>query len=243
MRGDRDSRGGGSSRGGSGRAGGGRRSGGSNSGSNNGSSNNNRRGRGRGGQGRRGPRDLRQSSESGNQRERIAIESGALVLIDQFMLANPQLISRLKEKFDDGPEAKNEIIKDFGGLVVEVTPGTYRIERDPFAFSIIVHPEGDPPNTAELKEKSPKNLGQVFVDTRCLAMIDRELLDDNALLEKYQQLWFGGQDKACRDLLRDNGGAVRYGFDRHGDSLGVYLRAEEDIVALWPDAEEVEAAA
>lgn len=236
MRGDRDSRGGGS-RGGNGR--GGRRGGGR--GSNGGG--NNRRGRGRGGQGRRGPRDLRQSSESGNQRERIAIESGALVLIDQFMLANPQLIDRLKEKFDDGPEAKNEIIKDFGGLVVEVTPGTYRIERDPFAFSIIVHPEGDPPNTADLKEKAPDSLGQVFVDTRCLAMIDRELLDDNALLEKYQQLWFGGQDKACRDLLRDNGGAVRYGFDRHGDSLGVYLTADEDIVALWPDTEQVEVAA
>ncbi len=240
MRGDRDSRDDGPSRGGSR---GGRGRGGGRRGGPGGGSNGNRRGRGRGGQGRRGPRDLRQSSESGNQRERIAIESGALVLIDQFMLANPQLIGRLKDKFDDGPEAKNEIIRDFGGLVVEVTPGTYRIERDPFAFSIIVHPEGDAPNTAELKEKSPKNLGQVFVDTRCLAMIDRELLDDNALLEKYQQLWFGGQDKACRDLLRDNGGAVRYGFDRHGDSLGVYLSADEDIVALWPDAEEVEVAA
>jgi hypothetical protein len=152
------------------------------------------------------------------------------------MLANPQLIDRLKEKFDDGPEAKDEIIKDFGGLVVEVTPGTYRIERDPFAFSIIVHPEGDAPATADLKEKLKNSLGEVFVDTRCLAMIDRELLDDSALLDKYQQLWFGGQDKACRDLLRDNGGAVRYGFDRHGDALGVYLSEEEDIIALWPDS-------
>lgn len=197
-----------------------------------------RRGRGRGGFNRRGPRDLRQSSESGNQRERIAIESGALVLIDQFMLANPQLIDRLKATMDDGPEAKNSIIQEFGGVVVEVTPGTYRIERDPFAFSIIVHPEGDAPETAELQKKANDSLGHVFVDTRCLAMIDRELLDDSALLEKYQQLWFGGQDKACRDLLRDNGGAVRYGFDRHGDALGVYLSIEDDIVALWPDVAE-----
>lgn len=238
MRDDRDFRGngGGNGRGRGGRGGGRNRRGGR--GGNGGGGGGNRRGRGRGGYGRRGPRYLRQSSESGNQRERIAIESGALVLIDQFMLANPQLIDKLKATFDDGPEAKNAIIEEFGGVVVEVTPGTYRIERDPFAFSIIVHPEGDAPATAELQKKANNSLGHVFVDTRCLAMIDRELLDDSALLDKYQQLWFGGQDKACRDLLRDNGGAVRYGFDRHGDSLGVYLSVEEDIVALWPDVAE-----
>lgn len=231
MRDDRNFRGNG---GGNGRGGRGGRGGGRNRRGGRGGNGGNRRGRGRG-YGRRGPRDLRQSSESGNQRERIAIESGALVLIDQFMLANPQLIDRLKATFDDGPEAKNAIIEEFGGVVVEVTPGTYRIERDPFAFSIIVHPEGEAPETAELQKNAGGSLGHVFVDTRCLAMIDRELLDDSALLEKYQQLWFGGQDKACRDLLRDNGGAVRYGFDRHGDQLGVYLSVEDDIVALWPD--------
>ena len=235
MRGERNFRGGGSGngRGRGGNGGRNRRGGRGGNGGNGGG----RRGRGRGGYGR-GPRDLRQSSESGNQRERIAIESGALVLIDQFMLANPQLIDRLKDTLDDGPEAKNNIIQEFGGVVVEVTPGTYRIERDPFAFSIIVHPEGEAPETAELQKKANDSLGHVFVDTRCLAMIDRELLDDSALLEKYQQLWFGGQDKACRDLLRDNGGAVRYGFDRHGDALGVYLSIEDDIVALWPDIAE-----
>jgi hypothetical protein len=225
MRGERNFRGGGRGRGGNNR----NRRGGGRGGNN--------RGRGRGGY-NRGPRDLRQSSESGNQRERIAVESGALVMIDQFMLANPQLIDRLKDTIDDGPEAKNTIIEEFGGVVVEVTPGTYRIERDPFAFSIIIHPEGEAPETAELQKKAGGSLGHVFVDTRCLAMIDRELLDDGALLEKYQQLWFGGQDKACRDLLRDNGGAVRYGFDRHGDALGVYLSADDDIVALWPDVAE-----
>ena len=72
-------------------------------------------------------------------------------------------------------------------------------------------------------------------------MIDRELLDDIALLEKYQQLWFGGQDKACRDLLRDNGGAVRYGFHRQGDELGIYSVAGEDIICLWSDVFEPQA--
>ena len=87
-------------------------------------------------------------------------------------------------------------------------------------------------------EEAKDNLGRVFVDTRCLAMIDRELLDDHGLLEKYNSLWFGGQEKACRDLLRDNGGAVRYGFRRYGDELGVYTSPDSDIICLWPDVAE-----
>jgi hypothetical protein len=81
-------------------------------------------------------------------------------------------------------------------------------------------------------------------------MIDRELLDDHVLLDKYSQLWADNQEKACRDLLRDNGGAVRYGFGRFGDELGVYVNNETAVVALWPDnraelaaAEEAKAAA
>jgi hypothetical protein len=54
------------------------------------------------------------------------------------------------------------------------------------------------------------------------------------LLERYQQLWFSGQDKTARDLLRDNGGAVRYGFRRDGDELGVYQIPGEDVICLWP---------
>ena len=52
--------------------------------------------------------------------------------------------------------------------------------------------------------------------------------------ERCQQLWFDGQDKACRDLLRDNGGAVRYGFRRDGDELVVFQVPGADIICLWP---------
>jgi hypothetical protein len=180
----------------------------------------------------------RAGAESGNQRERIAIESGYLVLIDQFMLANPQFIERLPALVDAEPAAKDELIEEFGGSVVQLEPGTYRIERDPFAFSIVVHPEGKRMTQEELTEQAKDTSKRVYVDTRCLAMIDRELLDDASLLEKYQQLWFSGQDKACRDLLRDNGGAVRYGFQRNGDELGIYLVTGEDVLCLWPDAVE-----
>ena len=81
----------------------------------------------------------------------------------------------------------------------------------------------------------------MLIDTRCVAMVDRELLDDGNLLQKYQQLWFGGQDKACRDLLRDNGGAVRYGFHRQGDDLGIYSVEDEDVICLWSDVFEPQA--
>jgi hypothetical protein len=197
-----------------------------------------RRHGGGGGRGRGRSSNPRQSAESGNQRERIAIESGALVFIDQFMLANPQFIERLVKLIDEGPEAKNALIKDYGGSIVELEPGTYRIERDPFAYSIIVHPEGATPDPKAISRDNTQSQGHVLVDTRCVAMIDRELLDDTSLLEKYQQLWFSGQDKACRDLIRDNGGAVRYGFNRYGDELGIYTVPNEGIVCLWPDVVE-----
>jgi len=183
---------------------------------------------------RHGRRHPRQSAESGNQRERIAIESGDLVLIDQFMLANPQFIEKMATVVDEQTDVKNAVIKQYGGKVLTVTRGTYRIERDPFAYTIVVHPEGESPDASDIVKDATESLGEVSIDTRCLAMLDRELLDDNSLLEKYQQLWFSGQDKACRDLLRDNGGAVRYGFRRDGDELGIYQVPGEDIIALWP---------
>ena len=191
------------------------------------------RGRGRGHGGRGGGRH---SSNSGNQRERIQVESGHLVLIDQFMLANPQFLAKLKEIIDEDISVKDGLIKEYGGSVVEISPNTYRIERDPYAFNIVIHQEGDRQDVKGLLENADSNLGHVYIDTRCLAMFDRELLDDTALLDKYSELWFNGEDKACRDLLRDNGGAVRYGFRRHGDELGVYGVAD-DVVALWPDVQ------
>lgn len=189
----------------------------------------------RGGRGdRHSRRHPRQSAESGNQRERIAIESGDLVLIDQFMLANPQFIEKMATVVDEDTTVKNEVIREYGGKVIAVTRGTYRIERDPFAYTIVVHPEGDSLEAPEMVKDATETLGEVNIDTRCLAMLDRELLDDNSLLERYQQLWFDGQDKACRDLLRDNGGAVRYGFRRDGDELVVFQVPGADIICLWP---------
>ena len=135
---------------------------------------------------------------------------------------------------DEDTTVKNEVIREYGGKVIAVTRGTYRIERDPFAYTIVVHPEGDSLEAPDMVKDATETLGEVNIDTRCLAMLDRELLDDNSLLERYQQLWFDGQDKACRDLLRDNGGAVRYGFRRDGDELVVFQVPGANIICLWP---------
>lgn len=196
---------------------------------------NNHRG-GRNNRRRHQQRNPRMAAEGGNKRERIAIESGYLVLIDQFMLANPEFVVRLKDVVDADPEKKDGIVQEFGGVVIDLEPGTYKIDRDPFQYQIIVHPEDE--NIREAKEvtgQASEQRGDVYVDTRCLAMIDRELLDDTGLLEKYQELWFSGQDKACRDLLRDNGGAVRYGFQRYGDELQVFSVPGKDIICLMPN--------
>lgn len=171
---------------------------------------------------------------SGNKRERIQVESGFLVLIDQFMLANPQFLERVEATMNESPEVKNQIIEEFGGVVVQLEPALYRIERNPFHTTIVVHQEGELPEADTLPSIASEESGKVFVDTRCLAMIDRELLDDADLLNKYKDLWFAGEDKACRDLLRDNGGAVRYGFQRFGDELLVFSSTEGNLVALWP---------
>ncbi|MCB0311376.1 MAG: hypothetical protein KDD42_09075 [Bdellovibrionales bacterium] len=239
MRGNRGFRGrGGSSRNGGGRGPGrGGRSGGRSRGGR-GSRSGGGRGRHAGGRGRQSSRAPRHGAESGNKRERIAIESGHLVLIDQFMLANPQFIQRLREIMDEDPSAKNDLIKQYGGTVVELSPDRYRIERDPYAFSIVIHPDGSEFEASDISRDASDGQGYVLVDTRCLAMIDRELLDDSSLLEKYSSLWASGQDKACRDLLRDNGGAVRYGFSPVGDELGVFCIPEQDVVALFPDVGE-----
>ncbi|MGI6680475.1 MAG: hypothetical protein ACOX3T_03160 [Bdellovibrionota bacterium] len=185
----------------------------------------------------RGRRGDANQADAGNKRERIAVESGALVLIDQFMLANPQFIQKMLDNIDEDVVVKDKIVRDYGGEVIDIAPDTYGIQRDPYALSIIIHPSNIKVDKNALS-KEENAIGNVFVDTRCIAMVDRELLDDNSLLKKYQELWEKGEDKACRDLLRDNGGAVRYGFCRYGDEFNVYVNEENNIVSLLPGAKE-----
>ena len=201
-----------------------------------------RNGNGGGRQGRSGGRSYNNrrnghsSHTSGNLRERIAVESGYLVIIDQFMLANPQMQKEIIALIDADPSQKDEVIKKYGGIVIEVAPGNYKILRNPYTSRIVIHSsEGDEVDLDEALANATTDCGKVLVDTRCLAMIDRELLDDTELMEKYQQLWFSDQEKTCRDLLRDNGGAVRYGFEKFGDELKVSLVPNENTICIFAE--------
>jgi hypothetical protein len=183
------------------------------------------------------PRDNVNSFDSGNQRERITVESGQMVLIDQFMLANPEFTKEINRVIDGSQEEKNAVIKEFGGYLIELKPGVYRIDRNPYNMTIFVHLDTIPFKRDDYKIDEAESIGNVYIDTRCVAMIDRELLDDLGLLEKYQQLWFEEQTKACRDLLRDNGCAVRYGFSKSNDDLSIKLFNNTNVICLVPSGE------
>jgi hypothetical protein len=182
-------------------------------------------------------RENQSTYDSGNQRERITVESGEMVFIDQFMLANPEFTKEINRVIDGTPEEKNAVIKNFGGHLVELKPGIYRIDRNPFSMTIFVHLDTIPFKRDSYSVEDAQSIGDVYIDTRCVAMIDRELLDDLGLLEKYQHLWFGDQTKACRDLLRDNGGAVRYGFSKSKDNLSIKHFDKDNVICLIPCGE------
>lgn len=125
-----------------------------------------------------------------------------------------------------------------GERVVEVHPDRYRIERDPFAFSIVIHPEGHMPVMEDLKREKAEEMGRVLVDTRCLAMIDREFLDDASLAWR--------SISSCGSTARTKPAAICCAimvepYVTVSADLAmscVYCVPEEDVVALWPDVDE-----
>jgi len=78
--------------------------------------------------------------------------------------------------------------------------------------------------------------GRVFVNTGCTCFFDAEQLVKGEMLEKFRKARSGDDLKASRDVLRSSGGAVRYGFNRLGDELGVFLNSKKNILALWPES-------
>lgn len=170
---------------------------------------------------------------SSSSKERISLESGYLLLIDQFMPACDLFLKDFETVRDGTFDQKVEVIRKYGGEVVSLEPGEFKIARDPYKFYMAIYPEKGDFSESEL-DKSMKPVGEVLVNTRCLALMDWELLNDTDFLNQYSSLWNSGKDKKCRDLVREAGGAVRYGFNRHGDELGVHLFKEASRVYLWP---------
>jgi hypothetical protein len=180
--------------------------------------------------------------------ERLLVKSGKVLLIDQFMLSNQQFVSLFENATEDEfLPALSQAATAYGGLVESVEPGEYLVFRDPFQSTMVVCSHlscpilGDVPQgelSLELlvpKKEYFRPIGRVFVDTRCLVFVDAIELRGGELLGAYSRARATGDEKRARDLVRESGGAVRYGFNQLGDELAVFRRADDDCLALWPD--------
>ena len=156
------------------------------------------------------------------------------------MLANEQFLSALSAA--QGGE-RQSIAQRFGGCLVDLPSGTYGVFRDSqlqlIAIKVADGAEVGDGEDAEgldsvFDEFGPDAtpLSSVLVDTRCLVLADASILSNAEALEEYRTLRRSDDFKGARDFLRGKGAAVRYGFNRYGDELGVYQR--DDLVALWP---------
>lgn len=182
------------------------------------------------------------SPRFGSGTEVLKLKSGNLLLIDQFMLANQQFIGELKfgDKFSD---YLKKVAVNWGGTLVSLPPGSYGVERDPVDSVILIKVSGDANQDSGVDVDGKSDLcredynvcGRVFVDTRCLVLIDAEAIEKEEQLVEYQEKRSQEGEKAARDYLRSLGAAVRYGFNRFGDELGVFLNKDKSSVALWPD--------
>ena len=180
--------------------------------------------------------------------EHVTINSGRLVIIDQFMLANDQLVSKLALCEQTADELR-ELVEKFGGCMLSLDKGLYEVYRDPVDTIIILarskSEAGGVENAAAsaamdwsaITRSRTKMEAQhhVFIDTRCAVFLDASLLFNESVLQEYKALRLQGREKSARDLLRTNGAAVRYGFNRYGDELGVFIIEPGSQLALWPD--------
>ena len=180
----------------------------------------------------------------------IDITSGYVVAIDQFMLANAQFVSSLPSDEQDIDRAR-EAVCNFGGSCFEIDNGKLYVTRDAYQKAIVISQtidsvpqfedadnEADPKlilsiDDIALKSEELFSVGKVFIDTRCMVLCDVKILFNSVLLEKYAELRAQDKDKPARDLLRENGCAVRYGFMPYGDEFTAYVTRDKKAAAFF----------
>ncbi|MFN8391082.1 MAG: hypothetical protein U0136_12400 [Bdellovibrionota bacterium] len=186
------------------------------------------------------------------QPEQLKVSSGQVMVIDHFMLANQQFLSALPQQDQGTPEewvraGAKEIrlaVERYGGALLQVEAGDWGVNRDPQATAFTLgrfggDPSGETERSAMLEARGNATpIGRVFIDTRCVVFVDAGILANRPLLDDYRRMRQEGEDKAARDLIRENGAAVRYGFNRDGDELGVFRLPDDLGYALWPDVVE-----
>ena len=172
--------------------------------------------------------------------EKLELKGNTIIGIDQFMLSNPQFRSLLND-LNDKDQIKGAV-ESYGGFCCEMPSGKYKVFRDPYQMVIALAPfeegnEAGPDFDAIIDEhESMQQIGRVCIDTRCIVLIDKDLLFNKELLTRYAVLRNRGEDKKARDLLRESGAAVRYGFSPTGDELGVHYLESRQAICLWPES-------
>lgn len=195
----------------------------------------------------------RSENQPVKQLEHLNVLSGNVLIIDQFMLGNRQFVDALPptngqegvEWVKANTEALRTLSKRYGGSIVEVDPGDWAVLRDPTEALFVLGKKNDADAELSLaREDVIESRGnaapsaRVYIDTRCVVFVDAAVLANAEFLAEYRHLRETRQDKVARDFLRNNGAAVRYGFNRDGDELGVFITSPKTCVALWPDVVE-----
>lgn len=165
----------------------------------------------------------------GNERERLEVTSGEVIIADQFILANPLLRDLNAEQF-------RSRLSKFGAAAVSLENGTYSVLRNPYDKKVLVAPLGSSSDDFSFVAEDFSPVGEVEVDTRCLIIFDGALLNDTEFFSEYRKSWSEGVDgqKNCRDLIRTRGGAVRYGFSRQFEKLSVGVdKSTNERLGIW----------
>jgi hypothetical protein len=165
----------------------------------------------------------------GNERERLEVTSGQVVVADQFILANPLLRDLNAEQF------KNKAL-EFGAVIASLEVGTYSVLRNPYDKKVLIAPLGSSNDEFTFAAEDFSPAGDVEVDTRCLILFDAALLNDSEFIASYRKFWSEGVDgqKNSRDLVRTKGGAVRYGFSRQFEKLSVGVdKTTNERLGIW----------
>jgi len=169
----------------------------------------------------------------GNERERLEVSSGQVVIADQFIFANPLLRGL-------SPADLVGKLREFGAVTVSLPQGSYAILRNPYEQKILVAPQSEELQDDFILNPDEMTLkGKVHVDTRCLIIFDAALLQDSEFLARFRELWASGGNgqKEARDLIREKGGAVRYGFSRQFEDLSVGLDTAGTRMGIWGSGE------
>ena len=135
-------------------------------------------------------------------------------------------------------QAVDDATADFGGVFFHLPPGILTVFRDPYQRCLAVFPEFHAKSISSegirAEEETYEDVGHVIVDTRRIGIADISLCYKARLIQECREARKLGDSKSSRDLLRNAGASVRYGFDkRPGETLDVRFDKSKDTLVIF----------